>query len=112
MNIDTMPSLSAKVTNSDDADAPQGGEEHAPVVDMHGLSTLSAADSKRILEYRDPDLFGSGEFNPPAKSQTNTTPNESPLLDADDVDDDTDDKALTPENLFGILISTFYLLRH
>jgi len=41
-------------------DAPQGGKEHAPVADMGGLSTLSAAASKRILEDGDPALFGSG----------------------------------------------------
>jgi len=91
-----MPSLSAKVANSDDADALQGGEEHAPVADMHGLSTLSAAASKHILEDGDPNLFGFREFSPPAKSQKNTTPNEPPLLYADDVDEDEDDKALTP----------------
>ena len=55
-----MPSRSLEVDSMDDTDAPQGGEEHAPVADMGGLSTLSAAASKRILEDGDPDLFGSG----------------------------------------------------
>ena len=82
----------------DDTDAPQGGEEHAPVADMGGLSALSAAASKRILEDGDPDLFGSGEFTPPAKSQKNTTsnPNGLPSLDEDDNDaaDDEDDESI------------------
>jgi len=49
-NINVMPSRSLEVDSMDDTDAPQGGEEHAPVADMGGLSTLSAAASKRILE--------------------------------------------------------------
>ena len=74
-----MPSRSLEVDSMDDTDAPQGGEEHAPIADMGGLSTLSAAASERILEDGDPDLFGSGEFTPPAKSQKNTTSNRNKL---------------------------------
>ena len=51
-----MPSRSLEVDSMDDTDAPQGGEEHAPVADMGGLSALSAAAFKRILEDGDPDL--------------------------------------------------------
>ena len=75
----------------DETDAPQGGEEHAPVADMGGLSTLSAAASKRILEDGDPDLFGSREFTPPAKSQKDTTSNPNGLASSDEDDNDAED---------------------
>ena len=87
----------------DDTDAHQGGEENAPVADMGGLSALSAAASKRIFEDGDPDLFGSGEFTPPAKSQKNTTsnPNGLPSLDEDDNDaeDLEDDESIDAVDL-------------
>ena len=58
----------------------------------------SAAASKGILEDEDPNLFGSGEFPLPAKSQKNTTsnPNGLSLLgeEYNDVEDDEDDESI------------------